>query len=375
VAAVGAEPARDRVGIGWRPELAAGILSHLARIDVVEVMADDLFGASRRELRAVRTLAAQVPVILHGVSLGLASSAPVDGSRLDDMARVVDAVQPDFWSEHLAFVRGDGLEIGHLAAPPRTGSTIAGTARNVARARQVVGAAPLLENVATLIDPPGSDLDEPGWLTGTVAAAGCRLLLDLNNLFTNASNFAQDAGATLRQLPLGQVGAVHLAGGKWIPAPGGGRRLLDDHRHDVPEAVYQLLTEVGALTAHPLTVILERDGSYPPFAELLRQLERAREALAEGRLRTVAQAVAHEPLPEAAVGLQRPARMLEAFLARLYVDGETRRRFLADPRAAAEAAGLDGAICLALQRIDRAGLELAAHSFAIKRTASGPGPG
>ena len=111
---------RDLFGLGWRPELAAGILSSLDRIDVVEVIADDHFDATRRDLRALRTLASQVPVVLHGVGLGLASCAPADTRRLDGMARVAEAVRPAFWSEHLAFVRGGGREIGHLAAPPRT---------------------------------------------------------------------------------------------------------------------------------------------------------------------------------------------------------------------------------------------------------------
>src|SRR5215470_14353121 len=63
----------DRFGLGWRPELAAGILAHLDRIDLIEVIADDYFGAARRDLRALRTLAAQVALVLHGTSLGLAS--------------------------------------------------------------------------------------------------------------------------------------------------------------------------------------------------------------------------------------------------------------------------------------------------------------
>src|SRR5262245_50809840 len=67
----------DRVGIGWRSEIAAGILSNLDRIDVLELIADDLFEASRKTLRAIRTLASQVPLILHGVSSGMASASPV----------------------------------------------------------------------------------------------------------------------------------------------------------------------------------------------------------------------------------------------------------------------------------------------------------
>src|SRR5439155_13847235 len=160
---------RDRVGISWRPMLAIGIVAHLEQIDVVELIAEDFSGARRREMRALRTLAAQVPVVLHGISLGLASASPVPARLLERMARLVDDLRPESWSEHLAFVRADGVEIGHLAAPPRTEATIEGACRNLERARAVVGLRPRLENVATLIDPPGSALDEPSWISRIVA--------------------------------------------------------------------------------------------------------------------------------------------------------------------------------------------------------------
>src|SRR5437868_8321266 len=137
---------KDRIGLGWRPELSAGILGNLDRIDVIEVIADDYFDAPRSRVRALRTLAAQAPVVLHGVGLGAASCDPVEEGRLERMARLVEYVRPEFWSEHLAFVRGGGVEIGHLAAPPRTSATIDGTAENVARCRRTVGTAPLMEN-------------------------------------------------------------------------------------------------------------------------------------------------------------------------------------------------------------------------------------
>jgi uncharacterized protein (UPF0276 family) len=278
----------DRVGIGWRAELAPGILAHADRIDLVEVIAEDWLEAGRRELRALRMLAAQVPVVLHGVSLGLASAAPVEARRLDAMARLMNAVEPETWSEHLAFVRAGGREIGHLAAPPRAAATLDGLASNAARARAVVGTAPALENVATLLDPPGSDRDEPAWLTDAVAAAGGDLLLDLHNLHANAVNFGFDAHTALGRLPLDRVGFVHVAGGRWIAAPGGGRRLLDDHHHDVPDPVFELLVSLAARAPRPLTVILERDGRYPPIERLLEELERARAALAAGRRKAAA---------------------------------------------------------------------------------------
>jgi uncharacterized protein (UPF0276 family) len=279
----------DRIGLGWRPALAAGILSNLDQIDIVEVIADDFFEASRSQRRALRTLANQTPVTLHGVSLGLASTVAVGQKRLERMARLCDEIAPTSWSEHLAFVRGGGFEIGHLAAPPRTTATLEGTLTNLAQATSSVGVAPQVENVASLIDPPGSDRDEATWVSEIISGSDCDLLLDLHNLYANSLNFNFDPVDFIKRLPSERIATIHLAGGKWIGAMGE-RRLLDDHLHDVPDPVYELLTEVGARVAGSLTVILERDGQFPSIQILLQQLDRARLALARGRGRL---AVAH----------------------------------------------------------------------------------
>jgi len=282
VAGAGAKSMTDFVGLGWRPELAAGIFAHLEEIDVLEVIADDYFDSAARA-RAIQTLAAQRPVVLHGVGLGLASTARVDEKRLAKMARLVERVRPECWSEHLAFVRAGGIEIGHLAAPPRNQATIDSTAANLDRARAVVGSLPLVENIATLIDPPASDLNEPEWINQTLDTLGARLLLDLHNLYANSVNFGQRPEDALARLRLERVHQVHISGGKWIEDGDANRRLLDDHLHDPPDPVYDLLTELARRCPNPLTVILERDGSYPPMAHLLAQLDRARRAMARGR--------------------------------------------------------------------------------------------
>lgn len=276
----------DRVGLAWRDALAGGILTHLDSIDVVEVIADDYFRASNRRIRALHTLARQVPLYLHGVAMGLASSIPVEQKRLDAMARLVNAVEPEGWSEHLAFVRAGGVEIGHLAAPPRTNEVIEGTLANIAAATRTIGALPQLENIATLISPPASTMNEAAWTTQIIRLSGAPLMLDLHNLYANAVNFGESPQALLASMPLDRVQCVHLSGGVWIDEPGTGKkRLLDDHIHDVPDEVFALLTELGTRAPQPLTIIIERDGAYPQFDHLLRQLTRAREALAIGRAR------------------------------------------------------------------------------------------
>ncbi len=350
---------RDRVGLGWRPAIAGSILAVADQLDLVEVILDDWLGAPPERLRALRTLSARLPVALHGVGLGLASAAPVEQGRLDALARLVEAVRPEGWSEHLAFVRAGDVEIGHLAAPPRTLASLEGAARNLRRARATVGSTPLLENVATLLEPPGSRIPEPEWLGIALQACEAPLLLDLHNWWANAVNFGWDPLAGLAALPLERLEQVHLAGGRWIG------RVLDDHLHAVPEPVFALLEEVAARAPGPLTVIVERDGRYPPMEELLGELGEARARLARGRARRVAREGRAAPAPSGAPPDLSAAAALERLLARAYVDPAARASLLEDPELAAERAGAAG--LLAGIRLDVEGLAMAAESFRRKR--------
>jgi hypothetical protein len=337
-----------RYGLGWRAELGAGILANLDRVDVVEVLAEELFHATRAQQRALRFLRSHVPIVLHATSLGLASTEPVDPRRLDAIARVIDWLEPELWSEHLAFVRAGGREVGHLAAPPRNDATLEGLSRNVAMAAQITGSRPCLENVASLIEPPLSTYGEASWLQAVIGETGCELLLDLHNLYANAHNFGFDAFETLRSLPAPRL--VHLAGGRRIE----GDRVLDDHLHAVPSAVYELL---ACVRGEP-TVILERDGNYPAISELLLELDQARRVVARPPLRGADWAAS--PPVRAVAG----ATALQTFLATLYTDAAARARYLADPEQMTREANLPRDVA----RIDPEELQLAARSFEKKRS-------
>ncbi|MET0356370.1 MAG: DUF692 family multinuclear iron-containing protein [Cellvibrio sp.] len=275
---------KDRVGLGWRPEISAHILQHLDHIDVLEVIADNYFSASQKDIQSLEFLARQTSVSLHGVGMGLASSQPVELRYLERMARLVNRVRPEFWSEHLAFVRAGSIEIGHLAAPPRNQETVAVTVNNIQAARNIVGSLPHMENIATLIQPPASSLAEGQWITEIIEKSEAPFLLDLHNLYANAKNFGQEPLELLQQLPLAHLNSIHLSGGCWIKEiDGQGERLLDDHIHDVPEDIFELLTYVAQITPQNLMVIIERDGNFPAFDQLLEQLDLARRALQKGR--------------------------------------------------------------------------------------------
>ncbi len=266
--------------------MTGGILSNLDKIDVLEMVAENFQGSSKGRLRSFKTLGSEVPLILHGVSMGLASTYPVETKRLEGMARLMEALRPETWSEHLSFVRAGGIEIGHLAAPPRTFENIQGSLENLGRAARVVGCRPALENIATLVQPPVSTMDEPTWVGGILEGSDCPFLLDLHNLYANALNIGEDPLEYLERFHLDRVQMVHLSGGRWISNPQapepGARRWLDDHLHDVPDPVFKLLEVVARRTAGSLTIILERDGNYPSFESLLGQLELARRAVQAG---------------------------------------------------------------------------------------------
>ena len=191
------------------------------------------------------------------------------------MARLIGKINPECWTEHLAFVRAGGIEIGHLAAPPRNDNTLSGLCENLRLARRITGALPAMENIAMLLDPPGSTMSEACWL----AASGTDLLLDLHNVHTNSINFNYDPYALLAAIPLERASIIHIAGGRSIR----GGRILDDHLHETSDEVYGLLRWVAARAPRSLTVILERDGNYPRMETLLMEIDSARAALKEGR--------------------------------------------------------------------------------------------
>src|SRR5439155_349295 len=134
--------------------------------------------------------------------------------------------------------------------------------------------APALENIATLIDPPLSEMSESDFVSEAIGACGVPLLLDLHNLHANATNFrwsAREFLATMDDVP---IAYVHLAGGRMVRD-----RILDDHLHPTPDAVFELLHELASRREEALTVVIERDGRYPRFEELLAELDRAREVM------------------------------------------------------------------------------------------------
>jgi uncharacterized protein (UPF0276 family) len=254
------------LGVGWRPELALAI-DRRRDLGFVEVLAED-FDPSGPLLAAVEALRRRgVSVVPHGVSLSLGGAEPPSPARLDSLARLAARLDAPLVSEHLAFVRAGGIESGHLLPLPWTKAALDVVVENVRRAKEALPVPLALENVASLIRWPGSEMDEATFLAEVLERADVLLLLDVENVYANARNHGFDPLAYLDRLPLERLAYVHVAGGAEE------RGLYHDtHTRPVPRPVLDLLEELCARTAVP-GVLLERDDEFPSEEQFNAELD------------------------------------------------------------------------------------------------------
>jgi uncharacterized protein (UPF0276 family) len=261
------------VGVGWRRELAADLLARPETVEFVEVVAESCYVQSSVRREAV-ALSRVWPVALHGVKLSLGSAEGITDESARQLGMLARELNSPLISEHVAFTRGREREIGHLTPLPRTRAAVAVVARNLARARRFLPDVPLLlENVAATFRWPDDEMDEASFYQEVIAATGCELLLDVSNLWANATNEGLDPREVLRRMPLERVAKVHLAGGEWD-----GGFYFDTHAAPVGEPVLALMRELVRLRG-PVPVLLERDAGFGPFFELERELAQIRGAL------------------------------------------------------------------------------------------------
>ena len=259
------------VGLGFREPFLSDLFLNRSAVDFLEIVADHFFDASPARREELDLLAAHFPLIPHGLNLSLGSAEGIDPVYLEQIAGVVERVRPAWWSEHIAFTRAGGIEIGHLASLPFSRESLDVLCRNIARAQERIPVPLILENITYTVELPGAEMTEAQFLTEIVERTDCGLLLDVTNLYTNSRNIGYDPLALLDQLPADRIVQLHFVGGHWQDGV-----LIDSHSAATPPEVWDLLDAV--LERCPVKgVILERDENLPPFAELTGELNRARE--------------------------------------------------------------------------------------------------
>jgi uncharacterized protein len=243
-------------------------------VDWFEVITENFLvdgGNPRRVLREVR---AHHPVVLHGVSLSIGSTDPLDAAYLAGVAALCAEIEPALVSDHLCWSSLGGHTVHDLWPIPYTEAALAHVAARVAAVQDRLGRRILLENPSTYATFRGAELTEAEFLSEVARRADCGILLDVNNVVVSCANHGWDPAAYLAAVSAERVGYLHLAG-----HTASGALLIDTHDTPVSDAAWALY--VDAVRRFPgAATCLERDDHVPPLGELVAELDRARTAAA-----------------------------------------------------------------------------------------------
>lgn len=258
------------VGLGFRAPFRSQLFLQQQEVDFLEITVEHYLDASLEKQRELDLLREHFTLIPHAINLSLGSADGLDENYLSKLARLINRLNPPWWSEHISFTRVGDVDIGHLSPLPFSDEAIRTLEQNIERVRERIHAPLILENITYMLNVPGGRMDEAEFLREVTKRTGCGLLLDVTNLYINSVNHKYDVESFLDRIPLDRVVQLHFVGGLRH-----GAVLIDSHSEATPAPVWSLMETVIA-RAPVKAVVLERDENFPPFAQLLDELARAR---------------------------------------------------------------------------------------------------
>lgn len=259
-------------GIGLRAPHYREVLQKLPKLGWVEVHSENFFGGGA-PLRTLLKVREHYPVSLHGVGMGLASSAPLDQAHLSALRLLCDAAQPAAVSEHLCWNTASGMVINDLLPFPYTSEALSNVASRVEQVQEKLGRQLLVENLSSYLSFAHSEMSEGEFLAELTRRTGCGILFDVENLHVNARNLGVDAEAFIKAIPSGAVKEYHLAG--YSVRDG---CLVDTHDHPVYPEVWELF-ELALQHIGPRPTLIEWDSDIPALPVLIGEAAKAQQRL------------------------------------------------------------------------------------------------
>jgi uncharacterized protein (UPF0276 family) len=205
-------PVPARAGIGLRAEHHSAVIARRPDVGWLEVHAENHFASAGAAHAALEALRPDYPLSLHGVGLSLGGTDPLDREHLAQLAAAIRRYQPALVSEHLCWGVVGGRHTNDLLPMPHTYEALRHVAARIAAAEDALGVPLLIENVSSYLAFRDADMSEWEFLATLARETGCRLLLDVNNVYVSARNHGFDALEYLDALPRDSVREIHLAG-------------------------------------------------------------------------------------------------------------------------------------------------------------------
>ena len=261
-------------GLGLRTDHYEAILDTQPAVDWFEALSENYLVPGGKPLHFLDRIRASYPLVLHGVSLSIGSTDPLDREYLKALKQLAQRVEPCWISDHLCWTGIAGRNLHDLFPLPYTEEAVRHVAGRVREVQDFLGRQILLENVSSYVAFRSSEMSEWEFLSEIAQRADCHVLLDVNNIYVSAFNHGFDAVEFLNGIPPGRVRQIHLAGHSHC-----GTHIIDTHDAAIVDAVWDLYA-VAVRRYGNVPTMIERDDHIPPLADLVAELGRAREIAA-----------------------------------------------------------------------------------------------
>ncbi len=257
-------------GLGLRPDHYHAILDQRPAVDWFEALTENYLVPGGKPLYFLEQIRTHYPLVLHGVSLSIGATEPINLDYLRQVKELSDRLDAAWISDHLCWTGTQGINLHDLMPLPYTEEAITHVASRVMQAQDILGRQLLLENVSSYVTYTASQLTEWDFLNAVAEAADCLILLDINNIHVSAFNHGFDPQDYLNGISPHRVRQFHLAGHQ-----NHGDYIIDTHDEPVIDAVWELYA--AALRRFgPVSTMIERDDNIPPLADLIAELDQAR---------------------------------------------------------------------------------------------------
>ena len=262
-------------GLGLRIDHFEHVLEQRPPVDWFEVIAENFLVAGGKPRYYLHAIREHYPMVMHGVSLSIGSTDPLDMDYLRALKALANEVQPEWMSDHLCWTGVNGVNTHDLIPLPYTEEAIAHVVERIERVQDFLGRQILMENVSSYVSFKDSCMTEWDFLNEVSRRADCLILFDINNIYVSARNHGFDPMTYIDAIDPARVRQFHLAGGTDY-----GDYIIDTHDREVPETVWALYA--AALKRYgPISSMIERDANIPEFPELLAELDVARRIAGE----------------------------------------------------------------------------------------------
>ena len=190
-----------RAGIGLRAQHHEEILARRPAIGWLEAHSENYFARGGAQCAHLERIREHYELSLHGVGLSLGSTDPLNAAHLREVKRLMRDFEPLLISEHLSWSSVDGRYLNDLLPLPYTEEALQHLIARVSAVQDALGVQILIENISSYLRYQCAEVPEWEFLTALARQSGCAILLDVNNLYVNASNHGFDPHAYLHGIP------------------------------------------------------------------------------------------------------------------------------------------------------------------------------